>query len=267
MTALPSLEDERDLLQTAVTEAAEIALSFFRANARVWTKAGNSPVSEADMAIDEFLRGRLLEARKGYGYLSEETDDDGTRLTAPRTFIVDPIDGTRAFIAGTTDWTIPLAVVENGRPLVAVLVAPAREERYQAIVGKGASRNDRPIRVSGTTELKGAALAVSNRLLKSAALAAPIEARTVFHASLAYRLARVADGRLDGAAIKPDARDWDLAAADLLLHEAGGRLQSIDGETPRYDRPDTAHGVMVAGSPGIIAALTDVVTRVIRHGL
>src|SRR5690606_27254377 len=120
------------------------------------------------------------------------------------TFIVDPIDGTRAFIAQATDWTIPIAVVEAGRPIAAVVVAPARSEIYRAIKGGGAFRNDQPISVSGRESLDGAKLAVSNRLLQSEAVDPPIRARSVFYASLAYRLARIADGRLDGAAIKPN---------------------------------------------------------------
>ena len=148
MSAKPSFSQELDLLMQFVGEAAEIALGFFRDGARSWLKAGNSPVTEADIAVDRLLHSRLLEARPGYGFLSEESPDDGSRLTAERTFIVDPIDGTRAFMAGATDWTIPVALVENGRPVVSFVVAPARHERYRAIVGEGAFRNDEPISVS-----------------------------------------------------------------------------------------------------------------------
>jgi myo-inositol-1(or 4)-monophosphatase len=197
------------------------------------------------------LRKGLLAARPGYGFLSEESPDDGSRLTAPRTFIVDPIDGTRSFIAGATDWTIPIAIIEAGRPIASVVFAPARQEVYQAVQGEGASLNGKPIRVAATASLDGATLAVSKRLFELANVAAPSRFRSVFHASLAYRIARVADGRLDGAAIKPNARDWDLAAADLLVHEAGGKLTNLDLSPPRYDRPVTDHGPMVAAPPGV----------------
>jgi myo-inositol-1(or 4)-monophosphatase len=240
---------ERDLLVEVVGAAAELALSFFRANAKVWTKVGNSPVTEADIAVDQMLHRELLAARPSYGYLSEETEDDGSRLTAERTFIVDPIDGTRAFVAGATDWTIPIAVVEAGRPIACALFAPAKGEIYHAERGAGAFRDGRPIKVSERTSLDGATLAVSKRLFDMADIVAPAGFKSVFHASLAYRLARVADGRLDGAAIKPDAQDWDLAAADLLVQEAGGRLTNLDLSQPRYDRPTTAHGPMVAAPP------------------
>lgn len=263
MTDKPPLSKELSLLMHHVGEAAEIALRFFRDGARSWLKSGNSPVTEADIAVDRLLHARLLEARPGYGFLSEESEDDGSRLTAARTFIVDPIDGTRAFIAGATDWTIPVALVENGRPLACVVAAPARHELYRAIVGEGAFRNDQPIRVSAREQLDGASLAVSQKLLRSISDIAPIKARSVFYASLAYRLARVADGRLDGAAIKPNAQDWDLAAVDLLVHEAGGLLADLDGNPPRYDRPETAHGAMVCGPP----ALSGELTRIARAAL
>lgn len=267
MSVAPSLGTELDLLIEAAAEASEVALGFYGKDPRVWTKAGGSPVTEADIAVDEHLRKTLLGKRPGYGYLSEESDDDGTRLTAARTFIVDPIDGTRSFIAGGTDWTIPIAVVEAGRPIAAVLVAPARGEHYHAIRGGGATRDGAPIAISGRRELEDATLAVSQRILKSEALQKPIRARTVFHASLAYRLARVADGRLDGAAIKPQARDWDLAAADLLVHESGGLLRTLAGAAPRYDRPETAHDVLIAGGPALSAALADTIAAAIKGGL
>ena len=252
--------DERNLLVEVVGAAAELALTFFRANAKAWTKAGNSPVTEADLAVDEFLRRQLLQARPRYGYLSEETEDDGSRLTSPRTFIVDPIDGTRVFIGNETDWTIPVAVVEAGRPIASVIFAPARGEIYHAEAGDGAYLNGEPINVAGTTSLAGATMAVSKRLFDMAGETPP-KFRSEFHASLAYRLARVADGRLDGVAIKPNAKDWDIAAADLLVHEAGGALTDLDSNMPRYDRPGTGHGAMVAGPAAIHRELVRLVLQ------
>ncbi len=267
MSPAPDLQAELDLLLAAAGEAAELALGFFRNGAKSWIKGANSPVTEADIAVDILLRKRLLADRPGYGFLSEESEDDGTRLTAPRTFIVDPIDGTRAFIAGATDWTVPIALVEAGRPIASVVIAPARDEVYRAIAGQGAYRGTKAIHVSGRDDLDGATLAVSKRLLKADFVDPPIMADSVFFASLAYRLARVADGRLDGAAIKPNAQDWDLAAVDLLVHEAGGLLSNVDGTTPRYDRPTTGHDAMVAGSPAICAKLQPIVETALKRGI
>lgn len=267
MNALPSLQDELELINSIAREAADLALGYFRDGAEVWIKGVSSPVTEADIAVDRLLRQRLLAARPDYGFLSEESEDDGSRLTARRTFIVDPIDGTRAFIAKATDWTIPIGLVEAGRPIVSVVLAPARGETFRAVAGGGATRDRAPIRVSARSTLEGAKLAVSKRLLQSEALDRPLKAKSVFYASLAYRLARVADGRLDGAAIRPNAQDWDLAAVDLLVHEAGGLLVNLDGSPPRYDRASTAHGAMVAGSPEIAEQLKAVVDLVVSKGI
>ena len=256
-----SLRTERDLLIEAIHAAAEVALSYFRTDAKVWTKSGDSPVTEADIAVDHFLRDALGAARPSYGYLSEESEDDGSRLTANRTFIVDPVDGTRSFIAGTTDWTIPIAVVEDGRPIACAVLAPARQEIFHAESGGGAFLNGEPISVSERSSVKGASMAVSKRLFEMAEVNPPPQFKSVFHASLAYRLARVADGRLDAAVIKPNARDWDLAAADLLVHEAGGKLTNLDQTKPRYDRPSTEHGAMVGASPGLHADLVRLASR------
>jgi myo-inositol-1(or 4)-monophosphatase len=257
---LPHHQDDLELLTGSVRAAGKVALGYFRASPKVWNKPNDSPVSEADIAVETMLARTLRAARPDYGWLSEESVDDGTRLRSPRTFIIDPIDGTRSFISGGTDWTIPVAVVEAGRPVAAVLFAPARDEFYSATVGGGAVRNGEPIRVSTRNSLDGASLAISRRFLRDLADEG-LRARSIFYASLAYRLARIADGRLDGAVIKPDARDWDLAAADLILHEAGGLLCDLAGRPPRYDRAETGHPPLIAGPSALREALTRIGQR------
>ena len=120
------------LVRDAAREAGEIAMRYFRKDPDVWMKEGVSPVSAADIAVDDFLRDTLGRARPDYGWLSEETADSHERLSARRTFVVDPIDGTRAFIAGQRTWCVSIAVVENGAPLVGVLDCPAKDEIYEA---------------------------------------------------------------------------------------------------------------------------------------
>ncbi|MHA1559162.1 MAG: inositol monophosphatase family protein, partial [Alphaproteobacteria bacterium] len=189
------------------------------------------------------------------------------RLSAQRAFIVDPVDGTRAFIAHDTDWTILIALIEDGRPIASAVVAPARGEIFRAVKGGGAFRNDQPVRVSTNKTLEGAKLAAPKQLLQSGVAGAPIAAQSVYFASLGYRLACVADGRLDGAAIRPNAQDWDLAAVDLLVHEAGGALSNLDDSPVRYDRAATGHGAMVAGSPAICSSLQQLVKNYLERGI
>jgi myo-inositol-1(or 4)-monophosphatase len=119
------------LIAAAAREAGAIAMRHFRNDPEVWMKNGTSPVSAADIAVDTFLRETLIEARPDYGWLSEETADSSARLEARRTFVVDPIDGTRAFIQGRRTWCVSIAVVEAGAPLAGVLECPAKGEFYE----------------------------------------------------------------------------------------------------------------------------------------
>src|SRR3569832_765977 len=122
--------DDLELLRTAAVTAGIIASSYFRRDLKTWTKGNSSPVSEADLVLDKFLRSALTTARPDYGWLSEESLDDNSRLDHARVFIVDPIDGTRGFIRGEDSWTVSLAVVENGVPVAGVVFAPARNEMF-----------------------------------------------------------------------------------------------------------------------------------------
>ena len=211
-----------------------------------WLKAQDSPVSEVDIAVDVLLKARLEPIVPQAAWLSEETEDDPARLSARRVWIVDPIDGTRSFLAGRADWTVSVALVEDGRPIVAALYAPATEEFFLAIAGASVTRNGLAIRASAGEALAGARISGPKRLLDQIAKAAPdIVVAPRVH-SLALRLARVADNTLDAAFAGGNSHDWDLAAADLLVHEAGGALTTVAGTKLAYNRAMTTHAVLIA---------------------
>ena len=161
-------------------------------------------------------------------------------------WIVDPIDGTRSFLAGRADWTVSVALVEDGRPIVAALYAPATEEFFLAIAGASVTRNGLAIRASAGEALAGARISGPKRLLDQIARAAPDIVIAPRVHSLALRLARVADNTLDAAFAGGNSHDWDLAAADLLVHEAGGALTTLDGATLSYNGATPTHGMLVA---------------------
>jgi myo-inositol-1(or 4)-monophosphatase len=249
-----------DLIRAAAREAAAIAMRYFRQNPETWLKEGDSPVTEADIAVDRFLRKVLISARPDYGWLSEETADSPERLSAARTFVVDPIDGTRAFIGGSSQWCISIAVVENGRPVAGVLDCPARDEVYLAGAAAEATRNGEMIHVAAPSDIHK--VAGPRTLIDKV----PGELRRAFEKvpyipSLAYRLALVASGAIDATFVKANARDWDLAAADLILSRAGGRILNAGLAEPRYAGRDTAHGVLVAGSAGLLTNLASTIHR------
>lgn len=252
-----------ELLVETAREAGTVAMSYFQRDPKTWAKGESSIVCEADFAVDKFLYEKLLTARPDYGWLSEETEDDPARRARQRVFVVDPIDGTRGFLAGSSEWTISLAVVEEGLPVTAALFAPALGTMFQAIAGKGAYRDGEALRASARTELVGASLAGSRRLVQEVLEFSSI--RLDYHGfvpSLAYRFALVAAGDVDIAIARPGANDWDLAAADLLVHEAGGQLAGIDGKRPRYNGPERRHPTLLAAAPGLGDAMATLVAEV-----
>ena len=239
------------LLKSAAPEAGRLAMRYFGQANKNWTKAGGSPVTEADIAVDTMLRETLLAARPDYGWLSEETDDDPALRVQKRIFVVDPIDGTRGFMAGDKRWSISLAIIENARPLAAVLHAPALNRVYWAVTGHGAWRVDESgvdekLAVSSRRKLSGGHIAGPRNWLRSRAFAALSVHAADYVPSLALRFAMVADGTLDAAFARPNAHDWDLAACDLLVHEAGGTLSALDGKPPQYNHPGFRHDALVA---------------------
>jgi myo-inositol-1(or 4)-monophosphatase len=242
-----SAADDLALITGAAKEGGRIALGFFKRQQEVWMKGGTSPVSEADYAVDRYLRETLTAARPAYGWLSEETADSPERLAARRTFIADPIDGTRAFLDGKPTWCISIAVVEAGRPIAGVLDCPATGEVFTAGLGTGARKDGRALRVAEPRE--PALIAGPKPMIDGAVdfLKRQVE-RVSYIPSLAYRIAMVADGRLDATFIKRNSQDWDLAAAELVLTEAGGALREPTGSPPVYATADPRHGPLVAGS-------------------
>lgn len=244
-------------LATVLREAGDIALRTFRGPIRSWTKGHDSPVSEADMAVDALLRERL--AMPGVGWLSEESEDDRARLSTSRVVVADPIDGTRAYLAGRADWSICVALVEAGRPVLAGIFAPVDNEMLVAAAGQGARCNDRPLAASAGDTLQGASVAGPQRYLDRLATLAPGIAKSPKIHSLALRLARVAQGQLDVAMASVNAHDWDLAAADLLVHEAGGTMTDTAGRPLVYNLHNTQHGALIAAGRNRHRAVLDLV--------
>lgn len=246
-------------IEAAVREAGALAVKFRENSPKSWNKHGGSPVSEADIAVDNFLRDRLMRLAPDCGWLSEETEDDRARLSAPRIWVVDPIDGTRAYLSGRDDWSISVALVENGRPVIATLFAPMLDALYAASAGTQTTRNGIAVTANAGESLHGIKAAGPKPMLERLARHAPDLTMEPKVFSLALRLTRVAAGTLDLAFASHNSHDWDLAAADLLVHEAGGVMTALDGGTLVYNRPDPVHGVLVAAGRERHAALVDLV--------
>jgi len=235
-----------DPLEAVIRKAGELAQEIARRPFKRWTKgADQSPVTEADIVVNEFLHGQLTELVNGAGWLSEETQEP-PEYGLPLNWIVDPIDGTRAYISGRADWSISVALTEYGRPVVGALYAPVANEMFLVSRGGGAKLNRVSITTTSGETLDGARLAGPKRYLNRLSVLRPgILAQPKVH-SLALRIARVAQGTLDAAIASSGSHDWDLAAADLLVHEAGGVLTDFLGRPLKYNEPQSAHGALIA---------------------
>lgn len=260
MQDLPRPEDELALLKQAAAEAGRIALHYFKKDPDVWYKEGNSPVTEADFAVDNYLRKTLLQARPDYGWISEETADERDVIARQRFFVVDPIDGTRSFIRGDDQWCVSIAIIENGRPVAGVLECSVRGEVLEAHRDGEALQNNQPIRVAAQNSGETLSIALSRSTFDT--LPDNLRERVSMHpyvSSLAYRIGMVARGEIAGTFVRPNSNDWDLAAADLILSRAGGHLVDMSGAPLHYGRASSEQGALVASSGKLLKDMLSVV--------
>jgi myo-inositol-1(or 4)-monophosphatase len=251
------LEEAAARMAGSVRDAGALALSMFGRPIHTWTKFESSPVSDADIAVDRLLHERLANEDSSIAWLSEESVDDPHRLDARYLWIVDPIDGTRAYLAGSPDWSVSVALVENGRPVAACLYAPVSDQFFMAIAGQGATCNSAPIAVTAGATLDRLRIAGPRKLVERLIAQEPSFSAMPRVRSLALRMVQVAQGHCDVAIAGPNSHDWDLAAADLLVHEAGGVLAPVGGGSVIYNRPVPRHGILIAAGRDRYAAFAE----------
>jgi myo-inositol-1(or 4)-monophosphatase len=241
-----SAAEDLDLLEEACRAGGEIARRRFQDGCKSWSKQGGSPVTEADLEVDAYLRRTLTAARPDYGWLSEESVDDRKRLNHDVLFIVDPIDGTVAFLKGRPHFTICAAIVRDGIPVAGVVFNPMLDHLYKARAGEGAFRNGDRIHVSACHGLVDCAMLGDRGMLGAPPWP---QMRVETRNSVAYRVALVADGSFDATISLSAKRDWDLAAADIILREAGGCITDRQGARLRYNGPEARQSTMIAAGP------------------
>ena len=255
---MSALAADLELIRAAALAAGDLALAEREAGLKIWSKPGGSPVTSADMAVDGLLRESLLGARPDHGWLSEETADGGERLSRRRIFVVDPIDGTVAYMKGKPWWCIPIAIVEDGRPIAAVIHAPALGETFTAVLGGGAFLNGRPITASDTADLDDASVLADARLMEGPHWPEPWPAmRYEKRNAIAYRMALVAAGAFDAAIALTPKCDWDVCAGALIVEEAGGKVSDHHGGAWRFNQPDPRQSSLVCSA----AALHPLIVR------
>ena len=256
------MPNDLELLVTAAREAGKIARGFFKSDAQVWEKSDNAgPVTEADLAVNQMLERTLPVARPDYGWLSEETEDDTSRRNKSRVFVIDPIDGTRAFIAGSDTWAHSLAIVEDGRPVAAVVYLPMLDKMYTASRDTPAKLNGQEMMVSGCTKISGATVLAAKPNFDQHHWRGNVpDVEPAFRSSLAYRLALVAEGHFDAMLTLRPTWEWDVAAGSLLIAQAGGVVTGRHNEEPVFNNARPQLSGMVAAGPAVhkelIRALT-----------
>ena len=263
--------DNLDLMTSAVREAGELALEFFGDSKNgTWLKNDGTAVSDADIAVDRLLHKRLLANRSDYGWLSEETDDNPERLEKSHVWVVDPIDGTKAFLHNKPHWLVSVALVVDGSVQMGCLYNPVKDEFFEAVRGAGAKLNGHPFQIEGQKDIEGATIISAPGRFKSHFWPTPWpEIESFIVNSVAYRMALVASNRADAMLTLSGKSDWDLAAADLLVREAGGIVSDHKGGQFTFNRENTRHPSVLVANPSLhekMLARTKLVAARKRHG-
>ena len=236
-------------LEAIVREAARIAHGLWPGSGHAldaWEKSPGNPVCEADIAVDRFLKRELGALLPSAGWLSEETVDDPQRLDHGLIWLVDPVDGTRDFVRGRTGWAVSVALISEGRPLIGMLFAPAREEEWIGVAGKGSWRNGQRLHASQRMEFAGArvpadSLAREDRMLEM------VDKPN----SIALRIAMVAAAEADLVATLRWGFEWDIAAAALIAREAGAAVSDAFGAKLAYNKRDPRAFGLLVSAPAI----------------
>jgi myo-inositol-1(or 4)-monophosphatase len=250
-------ESDLNLLIDAAHASGKIARKFFQSSPEVWDKDDNAgPVTEADLAIDAMLNANLRSSRPTYGWLSEETEDTDKRLEHERVFIIDPIDGTRAFIAGEKTFSHSLAIAENGVVTAAAVYVPMMDLMFTASSTDVSKVNGAPIAVTNKPEFDAATVLGTKPNFddKHWTNGVPPVVRK-FRPSLAYRLCLVAQGRFDAMITLRDCWEWDIAAGDLIVRQAGGKATERMDTPLKFNNPHPKTKGCLAAGPELHALL------------
>jgi myo-inositol-1(or 4)-monophosphatase len=260
-SAAPAAADwsrEHELLCEAVREAGELALGMARAGVESWDKRDGTPVSEADMAVDRLLAQRLQAGLPEAGWLSEETARKPSGGNSGLVWVVDPIDGTSAFVAGTGHWCVGACLLHDGRPVIAAAYAPEQNRFYEALAGGGARLNNETMSVSSRSKLDGARAVAHASVLKHSRWRGPApELTCAMTTSLILRQCLVATGEYDMTLAFGQKSDWDLAPGELIVREAGGQALDLSGNAFRYNQAVTRQNGLMAGPSALLDGLRE----------
>ena len=255
LTAVFEYERELIAAEQAAREAGSAVMGLFRGKFDVREKSKNNPVTTADLEANRIIREKIQKFFPQDGWLSEEDQDTSRRLSLSRVWVVDPIDGTKEFIEGVPQFAISIAFVVEGRPAVAIVYNPAKDQFYKAAAGQGAFLNDQNIRVTPRADINGALLLVSRSEPQKKFQAFVDRCAIKPVGSIAYRLAKVAGGEGDGTITFRTIHEWDICAGVLMVEEAGGKVIDGNGDLMMFNRELPKHRGVVAANNGLADGL------------
>jgi len=232
---MKELQSQTEVITRA---AGAVIMGYYRASFEVRDKKPDNPVTDADFAADKLLKERLLELLPEAGWLSEETVDNPMRLLKEYVWVVDPLDGTKEFVMGISEFSVSVGLVQDGRPQLAVIFNPATDELYSASRGDGVFYNGAAVQTTDRTTLEGAQVDASRSEWNRGEFepfSGLIEPKIV--GSIAYKLARVAAGQADATWSRGPKNEWDVCAGALLVVEGGGSCVDLDGKELFFNRP------------------------------
>ena len=214
---------EHNLVKESILEAGKLALKWFKKDPEQWKKDDGSLVSKADIEINDLLNKLLKNKNPEFGWLSEENEDDKSRLNKKITFVVDPLDGTKAFLEGKKEFSISVAIIKNGLPISGIVFSPSTGEMFEAEKNKGSWKNNKKVIISKYNRLEKCKMIAFKPMFSHPAWKEPWPKMDVENRnSIAYRMALVASGQYDAMMALNSKNDWDIAAGDLLISESGG---------------------------------------------
>ena len=250
-------EDDLTKIGRALEASAAVLREFAPGRLQVEHKAAGDPVTEADRRVDDLLR-QLLPA-PGEGWLSEETADNRERLSCVRVWVVDPIDGTREFVAGIPEWCVSIGLVVDGLPVAGGICNPATDQWILGAEGSGVWLNGEAARASGRSDLAGARVLASRSELKRGEWErfgeAPFTVQPT--GSVAYKLGLVAAGLADATWTLVPKHEWDVAAGVALVRAAGGIASRTDWRPQRFNQESPKIGGLIACGAGLRAPIRE----------
>ena len=227
-------------IRDSIIKAGKIALKWFKNDPENWEKEDGSLISKVDIEINNLLGRILKKSNPNFGWLSEESEDDKSRLEKEITFVVDPLDGTKAFLEGKKEFSISIALVKNGEPISGIVYSPSTKEIFESEKNKGSLKNKKRMHISKFDQLNGCKMVAFKPMFSHPSWKNPWPKMSIENRnSVAYRMALVASGEFDAMMALNSKNDWDIAAGDLLITEAGGYVSQHNAKKLKYNNVST----------------------------